>query len=391
MRAYASESRLASSYGQGARVRAPLVARALAEVPKKHRGTTSALSAERMDRIGRGGSRDLDALLCGRFEIKEVLADGAFSRVARAEDALFPDWRRHVAIKVLVADAGALGRREAAMLALLQGAPGVAIPEFYGAFESGPHYCIAMEACGPSLAAVSKERGALGERAVRRVATQLAAVLAYLELKRVIHADVKPENVLCARPIFGDGDADVRLIDFGNAIFPRETIRYYDDFEIQSPGYRAPEVLAGVPFSHKIDVFSLGVLLAELAVGRPLLAPDRRDRVAARRKMEQVLGPLPARRFAGAKFYALDDLPSCDVPEDVRRRKHKGRVRNLLADFPPRQPGDGTFASFAAALLELDPDDRPRPRAALAHRFLAAEFPFGAVFPAETQAPRARR
>ena len=91
---------------------------------------------------------------------------------------MFPDWRRHVAIKVLVADAGALGRREAAMLALLQGAPGVAIPEFYGAFESGPHYCIAMEACGPSLAAVTSERGALGERAVRRVATQLAAVLA---------------------------------------------------------------------------------------------------------------------------------------------------------------------------------------------------------------------
>ena len=60
----------------------------------------------------------------------------------------------------------------------------------------------------------------------------------------------------------------VRLIDFGNAIRPSEAVRYYDDFEIQSLGYRAPEVLAGVPFGYAIDMFSLGVVLVEAALGR---------------------------------------------------------------------------------------------------------------------------
>ena len=202
-----------------------------------------------------------------------------FSRIALVEDRLFPHWRRRVAVKVLAAGFREVGRREAAVLALLQGARGLAIPEFFGAHESGPHYVIAMEACGPSLGELVKTSGPLGERDVRRVSSQLVAALAYCGAKRVIHADIKPENVLCARPVLGV-DAEVRLIDFGNAIRPSEAVRYYDDFEIQSLGYRAPEVLAGVPFGYAIDMFSLGVVLVEAALGRALLRPARADRWA---------------------------------------------------------------------------------------------------------------
>ncbi|KAH8064104.1 sulfuric ester hydrolase [Aureococcus anophagefferens] len=86
-------------------------------------------------------------------------------------------------------------------------------------------------------------------------------------------------------------------------------------------------------------------------------------------------------RFAGARF-VVDDLGSAPAPADDgdRRRRHRDAVRRLLRDFPPRQPGDGAFASFAAAMLELDPDHRAAPREALFHPFLADDFPFAAVF-----------
>jgi serine/threonine protein kinase len=380
MRAYVPSHNLSRSYRGGARERAPLVARACAETPQRH-GVPSAASVARLAAAGATQAAEpLDGLLCGRFRITKTLADGTFSRIALVEDRLFPHWRRRVAVKVLAAGFREVGRREAAVLALLQGARGLAIPEFFGAHESGPHYVIAMEACGPSLGELVKQSGPLGERDVRRVSSQLVAALAYCGAKRVIHADIKPENVLCARPVLGV-DAEVRLIDFGNAIRPSEAVRYYDDFEIQSLGYRAPEVLAGVPFGYAIDMFSLGVVLVEAALGRALLRPARADRGAARAAIEAALGPFPAARFAGARF-VVDDLGSAPAPADDgdRRRRHRDAVRRLLRDFPPRQPGDGAFASFAAAMLELDPDHRAAPREALFHPFLADDFPFAAVF-----------
>lgn len=293
------------------------------------------------------------------------------------KDALFPHWRRRVAVKVLSAGFGEIGRREAAVLALLQQTPAASVfPLLYGVLESGPHYCIFMEACGPSLSAVIRS-GPAPEAYVRRVATQLLAALACMRRLDVIHADVKPDNVLLARD---DGAPDVKLIDYGNAIRPHEALRYFDDFEIQTFGYRAPEVLAGLPFSFGIDTFSAGVVLVELSNGEALLDPAVATRASASAKLEEVLGRLPRRRFAGAKFYSTgvprESPQSRPMDEAARRRAHLRNVRRRLI---------GTcatpyFASFAAQLLELDPDHRPDPQRALRCPFLAAEFPFAAVF-----------
>ena len=62
----------------------------------------------------------------------------------------------------------------------------------------------------------------------------------------------------------------MKLIDYGSSCFITDAPTSY----IQSRSYRAPEVILGLPFGPKIDVWSLGCILAELASGRVLCAND---------------------------------------------------------------------------------------------------------------------
>lgn len=68
---------------------------------------------------------------------------------------------------------------------------------------------------------------------------------------------MKPENVLLADA--KGQSSKVRIVDFGNAIHPADASAYFDDFNLQSMFYRAPEVLFGMrDFTFPIDMWSLG-------------------------------------------------------------------------------------------------------------------------------------
>lgn len=107
--------------------------------------------------------------------------------------------------------------------------------------------------------------------------------------QHTIHADIKPENIMLAshapasgalerdasmpaggwhaRPPHASGRASaaLRLADWGNSITLDMVSLYLDDFEIQPLGYRAPEVLLGLPsFGCGIDVWSVGCVIAEV-------------------------------------------------------------------------------------------------------------------------------
>lgn len=77
---------------------------------------------------------------------------------------------------------------------------------------------------------------------------------------------VKPENIL----IKSYSRCEVKVIDFGSSCFVTDALSSY----IQSRSYRAPEVILGLPFGPKIDVWSVGTILAELASGKVLFAND---------------------------------------------------------------------------------------------------------------------
>jgi serine/threonine protein kinase len=77
---------------------------------------------------------------------------------------------------------------------------------------------------------------------------------------------------------------------------------YDDDYNLQTMAYRAPEVLMGCQFGAAIDTYSLGVLLLELVLGRPLFH-GATTRTALHAQTVCAFGPLPQERFKDGKFY----------------------------------------------------------------------------------------
>ena len=86
--------------------------------------------------------------------------------------------------------------------------------------------------------------------------------LEHLSKIKIIHCDLKPENVL-----FTDASRTaVKIIDFGSACIDSKSGFVY----VQSRFYRSPEVVLGLPYDQAVDMWSFGCILAELVTGRPL-------------------------------------------------------------------------------------------------------------------------
>jgi serine/threonine protein kinase len=102
------------------------------------------------------------------------------------------------------------------------------------------------------------------------VAYQLVSALAFLYRLEVVHADLKPENVLAVAAMPATRAA-VRLVDLGNAMHWSETVLYHDDYAVQSLLYRAPEVRQGPQLCARVHACVYACVWADQSVQWPAL------------------------------------------------------------------------------------------------------------------------
>ena len=216
---------------------------------------------------------------------------------------------------------------------------------------------------------------------VRKFAHSMLQCLELLNRNRLIHCDLKPENVLLKQ----QGRSGIKVIDFGSSCFDDQRIYTY----IQSRFYRAPEVIMGGKYGMPIDMWSLGCILAELLTGYPLLpGEDESDQLAL---IMELLGLPPAKVTENAKrtrnFISSKGLPRyCTatlLPDGSYAleggRSKRGKFRGLPGSrswsSALKNLGDDLFIDFLKRCLDWDPDLRMTPQQALKHPWLKRRLP----------------
>ena len=126
------------------------------------------------------------------------------------------------------------------------------------------HLCIVFEMLFCSLyeTLYRNEFKGLSLNLSRLLITQIVTSLAHCDNLGIIHCDLKPENIL----LVSEQSTNLKVIDFGSACFEGGTVHSY----VQSRYYRSPEVLMELPYTSRIDMWSLGCLAVELVIGTAL-------------------------------------------------------------------------------------------------------------------------
>ncbi|MGA3044465.1 MAG: protein kinase [Bryobacteraceae bacterium] len=208
----------------------------------------------------------------GPYKILAAIGAGGMGEVYRATDTKLG---RDVAVKVLPAemahDADRLGRfrREAKALAQLDHPNIVTI---YSVEESGGVHFLTMQLVdGQTLGRLIPQGGLPIER-ILDIGSALAEALAAAHEKGIVHRDLKPANVMVT------SEGRVKVLDFGlakdaaadaeNDATLTSTGHTQAGMVMGTPAYMSPEQVSGGTLDHRTDIFSFGVLLHEMAVGK---------------------------------------------------------------------------------------------------------------------------
>ncbi|MEA5568329.1 protein kinase domain-containing protein [Anabaena sp. UHCC 0399] len=217
----------------------------------------------------------METLLENRYRVIQTLGSGGFGETFLAEDTQMPSSRRCVVkqlkpihnnpqIYQLVQERF---QREAAILEDL-GSYNDQIPALYAYFQSdGQFYVIQEWVQGDTLTAKFRQQGVFSESAVKDILVNLLPVLEYVHSKRIIHRDIKPDNI-----ILRHRDSKPILIDFGavresmGTVFNSQGLPT-SSIVIGTPGYMPSEQAAGRPM-YSSDIYSLGMTAIYLLTGK---------------------------------------------------------------------------------------------------------------------------
>ena len=296
---------------------------------------------------------EVDDVLAGRYELTAPIAAGGMATVFKARDQVLA---RTVAVKVLhdhlAEDTEFLERfrREAVAAA------GLTHPHVVSIYDTGEvdsaastHHYIVMEHCGGgTLGAMLKSSGPFPPHRVAEVGATICDALGYAHSKGIIHRDVKPANVL-----IGD-DGLLKVGDFGIA----KAISAKGDITITGKimgtvAYIAPEYAADQELDGRSDIYSLGIVLYELAVGKPPFNEATSVATAMRHIND---APPPLRNMRAGIPRSLEDVVMKALEKDPDNRYGSAiEMKDALEAVGPRNERSSSMAPANRPILTEQP------------------------------------
>ncbi|XP_054149979.1 homeodomain-interacting protein kinase 1 isoform X1 [Melozone crissalis] len=329
------------------------------------------------------------------YEVLEFLGRGTFGQVAKC-------WKRStkeiVAIKILKnhPSYARQGQIEVSILSRLssENADEYNFVRSYECFQHKNHTCLVFEMLEQNLYDFLKQNkfSPLPLKYIRPILQQVATALMKLKSLGLIHADLKPENIMLVDP--ARQPYRVKVIDFGSASHVSKAVC---STYLQSRYYRAPEIILGLPFCEAIDMWSLGCVIAELFLGWPLYpGASEYDQI---RYISQTQG-LPAEYLLSAgtktsRFFNRDPnlgypLWRLKTPEEheletgIKSKEARKYIFNCLDDMAQVNMStdlEGTdmlaekadrreYIDLLKKMLTIDADKRITPLKTLNHSFV---------------------
>ena len=317
----------------------------------------------------------------GRYTILGELGRGAMGVVYQASD---PMLNRTVAIKTINVAANPEERAEyeKRFYQEAKAAGSLSHPNIVTIFDighAGDLVYMAMEfVAGSELKSLLASR-LVEPQAALDIGAQIAEGLAYAHSRGVVHRDVKPANIMVVR------GGPAKIMDFGIARMRSSEVKTQTGMLLGSPKYMAPEQLLGGAVDHRCDIFALGGVIYETAVGAPPFSGDDITQI-----MYQIVNSAPPAPSAVQRQLPpmLDLVLARALAKDPDRRYQDARelaadlracAAQLAAAAPRREAEDDATQTLPISAFSLPGDDDektiilPPPQQAAAQRTAAQQ------------------
>ena len=287
--------------------------------------------------------------LSNRYLVKERIGIGGMAEVYEGQDQVLG---RKIAVKVMLPQYAedetfvARFKQEAAAAANLQSPY---IVNVYDWGQDADTSFIVMEFVhGSDLKTAIQQRGAINQRKVAEIGSQVCQALSVAHGLDIIHRDIKPQNIMI------QPDGNVKVMDFGIAR-AKNSVMTKTSAVLGTAHYISPEQAQGKELSPASDIYSLGVVLYEAATGK--LPFDGPDAVSVALKQVQET-PAPPREVNPAIDANLEAIILKALSKDPRERFATARdMRHALNDFLAGRPV--TLGGFSGQQTALITDPMP--------------------------------